>query len=109
MATRILVVGGAKVRDEHVRMTLAQIVAHYKDVILITSANGGFDNKVLVYCSIADVAVARVPSYWQTGFRRRNANLLKLKPDLVVAFKGDASTDDVKLQAGQAGLPVYEV
>lgn len=58
------------------------------------------------------VHYASVPALWNSYGKKagylRNAAMLRLRPDMVVAFPGGRGTEDMKRQARAEGVTVWE-
>jgi hypothetical protein len=59
------------------------------------------------------VRVTRVPAHWTTlgggGGPQRNAQMIAMAPDVVVAFPGGPGTNGMKWMARKAGINVQEI
>lgn len=106
----VLICGG---RNHNVRPERIHEVVHALDVeVLINGGSTGIDESARNWAKNHRVHVARVDPYWSHGPKAgpmRNAAMLKLKPDLVIAFDGGPGTADMVRQAELAGVEVRRV
>lgn len=111
---RVLICGGANYNRVHViRHNLDRLHAEHKFTCVITGGAPGADthaNEWAISRGIQDIVV---PAQWDRfGLRAgpiRNSEMLKLSPDLVVAFPGAKGTADMTRKARAAGVTVIEI
>lgn len=71
------------------------------------------DSFVISWCLKRKVSFAVLYAEWEkygnaAGVIRNERMLTKFKPDMVLAFPGDAGTTNMKALARAAGIPVHE-
>lgn len=109
---RVIVCGG---RDYFDRAAVWHWLDHLvlkRDIIeLIHGAAPGADSLAGEWAAERRVACTPCPADWKAHGKRagplRNAHMLTLRPDGVVAFPGGRGTEDMVMQAIAAGLPVW--
>lgn len=109
----IVVCGGRNFRDEaFVFAVLQKLHDKYHFATLVHGDCRGVD-KFAAHWGAEFVSVKAMPADWKkhgTGAGSiRNAAMLALGPDLVVAFEGGAGTANCVRQAKALGIPVFEV
>lgn len=123
MTTLVLVTGGRKYalgegRDKiaernHIYSTLTAMREHYGDIMVIHGGAPGADAWAKQACIDLQIHAAEVKALWgklgPPAGPIRNSMMLKLRPDVCVAFPGGPGTADMKDKAQRAGIPVYEV
>lgn len=81
------------------------------DIVIEGGANGA-DAAVNIWAQRNNIHVATVSAYWGSLGRKagpmRNQAMLKLRPDLVVAFPGGKGTANMVDIARKAGIEVIE-
>lgn len=82
------------------------------DMVIHGDASGA-DQLAGRWARLNGILEVRVPANWEHYGRRagaiRNIGMLKLEPDLVIAFPGGRGTAHMINVARRAGIPVYEV
>lgn len=112
MSKRILVCGGRKYNgDGQLWEVLAKHVTH--DDIVIEGGASGADSLAHQFCVEHGIPVAVVPANWyfyeKSAGTLRNEWMLRLKPDLVIAFPGGRGTANMIKLAKEAGVEVIEI
>jgi hypothetical protein len=81
--------------------------------LLIHGAARGADSMAGVWAIRNGIKVKRVPAKWKTYGKAagpiRNTEMLKLEPDIVVAFPGGTGTADMVTKARAASIEVIEL
>lgn len=116
---RVIVCGGRKYADQlHVDEVLDAIHLATPITVLIEGGAGGVRNGVAFgadrlarswghhNCPHVMTVMAEWHKYGLAAGPRRNARMLAMKPDLVVAFAGGRGTADMVRQARGAGVRV---
>ena len=117
MATSLVVLttGGRSYTDAR---TVARVMSALDLAIVIQGRAKGADALVRAWCKANDVICADVPAIWRprstdvidfSAGPKRNAAMLRLKPNLVVAFPGHRGTKDMVKRALAAKIPVQVV
>jgi predicted Rossmann-fold nucleotide-binding protein len=106
---RILVCGGRNYNNVgQAWRVLAKYVGH-DDIVIEGGANGA-DSLANQFCREHGIAVAVVPANWGFYDKRagalRNSWMLRLNPDLVIAFPGGSGTANMIAQAKAAKVEV---
>lgn len=106
----VLVCGGRDYADEdRVREVLDEVCP----LLVVEGGALGADRLARDWAANTGVHFATVPALWGSYARSagylRNAAMLHLKPDLVVAFPGGRGTADMVRQARKAGVEVLEI
>lgn len=108
----ILVCGG---RDFSDYQLMSEVLSGYEDVadIIIHGGAKGADKMAGVWAKSNGVHSAEVVALWDSygksaGYKR-NASMLLLQPDLVIAFSGGVGTKMMVGLARRAGVKVVEV
>lgn len=107
---KILICGG---RDFQDLAAVKRALDALEDVrLVIHGAARGADLLGKAWALERGVHFAGVPALWEhydkaAGFKR-NAAMLLLQPDMVVAFPGGRGTADMIRQANAAGVPVWQ-
>jgi|ETNvirnome_2_300_1030623.scaffolds.fasta_scaffold00285_26 hypothetical protein len=106
----VLVCGG---RNHNVRPERFDEVLMNDDIeMVINGGASGIDECARNWALQRSIHCATVPAMWERGKRagpERNSAMLKLKPDLVVAFSGGNGTANMINQAENAGVEVRRV
>ena len=106
---RVLVTGGRDYRD---RAKVNEELSKLPISILIHGGASGADSAAADWAWDHHVHEAEVKPQWDNfgaaAGPRRNAAMLALKPDLLVAFPGGRGTADMIRQAKAAGIPVLQ-
>jgi predicted Rossmann-fold nucleotide-binding protein len=110
---RLLVCGGRNYRDAaRVATELRRYIALPTNgkSIVITGGATGADELAKLWCYGNGVCVAEVPALWvwygNVAGPVRNAAMLLLEPNVVLAFPGGKGTADMVRQARDAGVNV---
>lgn len=111
---RVIVCGGRDFTSVgRLSVTLTQLGFDLGDFMVIHGDAPGADRMAGQWARVAGVPEVRVPAQWDTHGAAagpiRNAWMLNLQPDLVVAFPGGRGTADMVRQAKAAGVEVREV
>lgn len=81
--------------------------------LLVQGDARGADRMAATWAASRGVHYAAVPALWNrygnAAGPRRNAAMLLLRPEVVIAFPGGSGTADMVKQAKAAGVPVLEV
>jgi len=116
MTTKILVTGSRKATNyKFVADRLRYLIKEYdwKDPFIIHGNYSGVDTLASKYAVEINRPSAAVNAYWFTNGPKagpmRNGWMLELTPDVCVAFPGGSGTADMKRQARDAGIPIFEV
>ena len=114
MAKVVLVCGGRDYKDsKHVDEVLSGMLAHYGELIIVHGNAGGADSEAAYWAQLNDQHKVGMPAIWRRHNRAagpiRNSMMLKLRPDICVAFPGGAGTADMVKKARTAGVETYEV
>lgn len=109
----ILACGGRKFRDRYkVYKALNFLHAERGITSLIEGEAPGADTLSREWAEELGIPVQKVPADWDTYGKAagaiRNKEMLKLKPDGVVAFPGGNGTRDMINQSIKAGLRVWQ-
>lgn len=108
---RLIVCGGRDYADrDHVFATLDHIHAQRNIALIIEGGATGADRLAREWAQDRGVPFRTEPANW-TQFGRaagplRNARMLALEPDGVVAFPGGRGTENMVRQAEEDGVPV---
>ena len=113
----ILVTGGRTYADaDQVAEVLSTIMARAGTMRILTGGATGADRLAAEWARSKMVAVVEFPvslGEWRAhGLAAgpiRNARMVAMRPDVVVAFPGGAGTADCVRQARAAGIPVVTV
>lgn len=111
---RVLVCGGRDYNDlATARAVLDSLRASRGIDLVIEGGALGADRVGRLWAQTSGVHVATVSALWDAYGKRagmlRNAAMLLLQPDLVVAFRGGAGTANMIKQARAAGVEVWEL
>lgn len=112
--TKVLVTGGRAYRDrESVYAALSEgLFPVDKDDIVITGGAGGADSLAADWARANGVHLVQMHALWDkygpAAGPIRNAAMLQLLPDVVLAFPGGKGTADMVRRAKDAGLRVIE-
>lgn len=112
---RVLVCGGRKFADMPLLFhTLDGLNAEHPIAVIIEGAARGADSLARLWAKARHVRVEEFPADWRRHGKMagplRNTQMLKEgKPDLVVAFPGDAGTMDMVDKAARAKVRVLEI
>lgn len=111
---KLLVCGGRDYGDvDRADKLLDRIHANRKIQIVIEGGATGADSLARMWAKKRGVLCATVPALWSKRGRgagpQRNAAMLTLGPDGVLAFPGGAGTANMVQAAKDAGVPVMEV
>lgn len=109
---RVLVCGGRDYLDRHaVFVSLDRLMAKRQVTTLIHGAAPGADSLAAEWAKLRGIEEIACPAEWKTHGRRagplRNAHMLTLNPEGLVAFPGGIGTADMVRQAEKAGLSVW--
>lgn len=113
----ILVCGGRDITNQqrqHVNNTLDKCVEWFDDDFVIVQGDATGTDWAAKNWAIKSGAInvsmnACWDCYGNNAGNIRNGWMLRImKPDLVIAFEGGSGTADMKKQAKEAGVPVYE-
>lgn len=110
--TRVIVTGGREFTDYHiVAQTLTELRRTRGPLFVIHGGAEGADSLAKTWAANAGLPSAEVRALWGRYDKRagstRNAWMLLLQPELVVAFPGGSGTHDMVTQALEAGVPVH--
>lgn len=111
---KLLVCGGRDYADKK-RMyeLLDDFHRHYPVDILIQGGAPGADRMAMTWAMARGVHFATVPALWDTHGNgagpKRNAVMLLLRPDIVIAFPGNVGTPDMVSKSNAALITTYEV
>ena len=110
---KVLVCGGRDYSDKVSVYSVLDSIAREEPIVLIHGDARGADRLADEWAVERGVPVVRMPANWkQYGLRAgpvRNAAMLNLKPDRVVAFTGGRGTADMVRRAEEAGVTVWKV
>ncbi len=112
---KLLVCGGRFYGDAaRVEAVLSAFHAERLIDLVIEGGAHGADRLARVWAQRKGIHVATVEALWQVYGRQRagpirNAAMLILQPDVVLAFPGNNGTADMKNQARRRGIEVIEV
>lgn len=117
---RAIVCGGRRygVKDEAARLfmfrTLAGLHERHHFTTIIEGGAPGADASAATFGKMNGIPVVTFKADWDAhgpaaGPIRNREMLLRGKPDMVIAFPGDAGTADMVRQAKDAGVPVSEI
>jgi YspA, cpYpsA-related SLOG family len=116
MANRyaVLVCGGRDYQNRvHLERVLDTLSAEREITQIIQGGAPGADQLAANWANLCGITCLLVIADWARYGRSagplRNAEMLKRKPDLVVAFPGGAGTANMVNQARAAGVEVLEV
>lgn len=109
----VLVCGGRDFDDARtVCNALAKLHAKHGVSIVIHGGCRGVDTVAGVWAEGQGINVAKVPALWRRHGKAagpmRNAMMLRLRPDVVVAFPGGRGTANMVHLAREAGVRVWE-
>lgn len=108
----LLVCGGRDFAESEAVERALDPIAGEIDIVIHGNAPGA-DTLVKNWCRDHGIHAADVRALW--GFwgnaagPRRNAAMLALRPDLLIAFPGGKGTENCVAQAERAGVPVKRV
>lgn len=112
---RLLACGGRDFKDRVMvdRVLKTALAGLFRsEIIVIQGGSRGADEIVRQWCDDNSTHCATVPALWGTSGRaagpKRNAAMLLLQPDLVVAFPGGSGTRDMIARAKAAGIRIIE-
>lgn len=107
---RLLVCGG---RDYRNWTLLESVLDLLGPTVIIEGGARGADASAAYWAQQRGVEHVQVVAEWEKYGKRaghlRNGEMLKWKPDMVLAFPGGRGTADMVAQARMAGIPVVEV
>ena len=112
---KILVCGGRKFADcELVWKTLDALQDKYGRLTIIQGGATGADFLAREWCYKQRLShLVNVPADWETHGKAagpiRNKEMLREKPDLVIAFAGGAGTTNMVQQAEKAGVKIEKI
>lgn len=109
---RLLVCGGRDYNDRRgVFRSLDRLLTKRQVVTLIHGAAPGADSLAAQWAKERGIEQIACPAEWEKYGKRagplRNAHMLTLNPDGLVAFPGGRGTADMVMQAINAGLNVW--
>lgn len=109
---KILVCGGREYNDaSYLNKVLCELSTD-KDVVIIQGGARGADSLAKEWAMNTGVEFIEVKADWNRHGKSagpiRNNEMLKLKPDLVVAFPGGRGTDNMVMQASKACVPIVD-
>lgn len=117
--TRLLVTGGRNFMDvQYMDRVLGEAYAKYAFRILIHGGAGGADFTADQWARMNGVQPARCDALWSYYVNRgnlkgagkiRNATMLLLNPQLVLAFPGGRGTADMREKAHKAEIPLIDL
>lgn len=110
----VLVTGGRNYNDvARVNAVLEAVHKEHHIQILVHGCATGADTLAAIWAMKRGIHPAGVPALWdfyeKLAGSIRNGAMMRLKPDLVVAFPGGTGTANMIGQARQAGIRVMEV
>lgn len=110
----VIVCGGRNYANRgRVFSKLSQIHAKRQIAVVIEGGAPGADTLAWEWAAENGVHCAKVPAQWDRLGKgagpARNAAMLLLKPDGVIAFPGGRGTDGMKAMAREIGVPVMEI
>lgn len=111
---KILVCGGRDFKDVKLLIDTLDGIKIGRGVdLLIHGGAQGADTLAGIWAEMKGIAVKKVPADWKKYGRAagpiRNSEMLKLNPDLVVAFPGGVGTTDMVVKASKAGIEIIVV
>lgn len=111
---KLLVCGGRDYADrDHAYRILDEAHKHRAVTVLIEGGAPGADSLARAWCHSRGVICATVNAVWAKRGRaagpERNAAMLSLGPDGVIAFPGGRGTANMVQQARDAGIKVWEI
>lgn len=111
---KLLVCGGRDYSDREKVFSLLESIHNKRNItVLIEGGANGADALARSWARHAGVHVATVSALWEKRGRgagpQRNAAMLSLGPDGVLAFPGGRGTANMVQQAKDAGVKVVEV
>lgn len=109
---RVLVCGGRDYLDRRaVFRSLDRLMTKRQIVTLIHGSAPGADSLAAEWAKLRGIEQIACPAEWDKHGKRagplRNAHMLTLQPDGLVAFPGGRGTADMVIQAINAGLNVW--
>jgi predicted Rossmann-fold nucleotide-binding protein len=110
----VLVCGGRNYRNARVVATVLGEFASVRGITLLIEGGAmGADRLARLWAQRRGIHVVTVNALWHTYKKRagpmRNAAMLALRPDAVIAFPGARGTADMMQQAHAQGVEVIEV
>lgn len=110
---RVLVTGGRHYDNAlEVQRALDSVVGRFGLPVVIHGGATGADTLADRWARRVGAEVIRRPANWARhggmAGPLRNAEMLELKPNLVIAFPGGKGTADMMRRARKAGVPVEE-
>lgn len=110
----VLVCGGRHYDEpDYVHQVLDDLRIRGKIDVIIEGGATGADSLARIWAKSYGIHVATVTPYWDLNKNAagpiRNSAMLKLLPDLVVAFPGGNGTKDMVAKSVAAGVRVLEV
>lgn len=111
---KILVCGGRDYSDQKAVFSVLNVLRSVHGALtIIEGGQTGADRLARRWAHEHKAGLVTVEAEWDRLGRRagpiRNAEMLKLEPDAVVAFPGGRGTENMKRQARAAGVEVVEV
>jgi hypothetical protein len=109
----VLVTGGRDYKDiAQVNEVLTRVHKEHHIRLLVHGCATGADTLAAIWASVRGIQPVGCPALWDFYSKAagsiRNAAMLWLKPELVVAFPGGDGTANMVGQAKQAGIRVIE-
>ena len=105
----VLVTGGRRFTDATaVEEALGSFLGR-QGLMVLQGGSSGADSLAREWCKTNDVPCLTLTAHWDRGPSAgpvRNARMLWLSPDIVLAFPGGTGTDSMLKLAGEAGVPV---
>lgn len=111
----LLVCGGRDFRDApKVNMALNAFLRDHPKLCILQGGAPGADRLAMTWAHTRGVPHMDIPANWEYHIKRggtlRNTWLLDYgRPHAVLAFRGNSGTLDMKTQAKERGIHVYEV
>ena len=107
---KVLVCGGREYSDYS---KMHDILMQYRIDLLISGGSRGADTLAIRYASEysipTHIILANWNKYGKSAGPRRNMDMLRTNPDIVIAFKGGKGTAFTVAKAKEMGIKVIEV
>jgi len=111
---KVLVCGGRTYSNRaRVYETLDALVDKHGPIFIIQGGATGADTLAADWADVRGMPCAEVKAPWRfygkSAGPRRNAWMLLLKPDIVVAMPGEVGTSDMRAKAMASGIELQEI
>lgn len=108
----VLICGGRNYGDRKALYSAMELFTKHHEITCVVQGGArGADNLAKLWCRENEVHMAEVCALWSTGKRagsERNAVMLSLGVEYVIAFPGGAGTADMVRRAEESGISVWK-